>query len=878
MKKNKLVLILSIVVSLMFVIFLVKTTDDLGKVETALSNSPNVEDVTDKIQSKILITSDDLNTEWVKPSFSDESWKPTSIPREWLPSDPQFKEGNFGYYRIFVPKEAIKKLSHLENESVLNLYLVMFSRVDIYVNGSFYGTNKPTNHNESIVDVPIKENQDNLIALKGYIKTGDVGINHRGRIFAGKRAETNEMHLKAYKGVTVVSLIFILCKGSIFLIFTLIFLVVRVEKYFETSLLFSMFVILEDIVTGDYITHLVNLNQMIYLYDVSNIGYISCLGLFLASVIDLKVSQKIKTGAFISLVAIAGLITFDVLSGAKFFSIDAFLKFWNITLMVVLLFFILKMIKLHKTLASILIIAVLMTAWSTFFSGNVGMNLKAFANLLIFFTVAYQTFLLFRRQQNQLIEQEKDVAIGRTAAVLAHDVRKPLDQMSLILNRIIEGQTDEEFLKVAQKDIQYSLNSVNNQISDLMNFSRTAELKLKPISLYGVMANSLKQVMSVASNVSIKIDYDFKTNHLVWGEESRLSSAVTNVLVNAVEAIRDIGKKSSGEIRISVMQNGDQVVLKIGNNGPQIPDQIISDIFKPLYTSGKEKGTGLGLASVSKIMKDHQGDIKVENVKGYVEFTLTFRKADTIEVISENEFKKTSEEYGYKTKETIQTKSQIRMFVLDDDKYVFEYLKDIVSKSNYEIELSTFRSSEEAAKALKNKRFDIHLIDYDLGESETGLDFYNKNLKQLNKCVFLHSSREDVGMPDSNIRPVKKPISLVDLNSILAEADKKRLRILLIDDSKLIGVAWKVFHGTSNIHVCLSPEEGLEYFEKHKNEIDACVVDYHFDNSPLNGGDIIERMKKLKASSEFYLMTSSNEQIDGVVSISKSDYDIRTNS
>jgi signal transduction histidine kinase len=874
MKKNKIVLVLSVVASLLFVIFLIHTTDQLGNVEKTLALSSNVDDVTQKIQTKVLITSKELPEDWIQDSFSDQNWKAVSIPKDWVPKDPEFKEGNFAYYRILVSKDSIAKFSHLKNESVVNLYYVLFSQVDVYVNGKFYETNKPTNYNESIIDVPIIENQDNLIAFKGYIKTGDTGVNHRGAIFAGRKAEINELHRKSYKGQTVFSLIFLTSKGSILLIFTLIFLFVKVEGYFEKSLLFSMFVLLEDVLTGDYITHLVNFNQLVFLYDLIDIGAVTFLFLFLADVVNLKDAKKKVSWLLPVLVLVVAFITTDVLYMSKFFSVDGFLKFWNCMLILTLAYFVPKTFRVDKVLAISLSFAIVLTGWSAFFSSNVGHNLKAFANLLIFITVAYQTFMLFRRQQNQLSEQEKDVAIGKTAAVLAHDVRKPLDQMSLILNRIIEGAADDEFLRVAQRDVQFSLNAVNNQIGDMMNFSRSVDLKLTPISLNSVLLNSLKQVMSIAENVDITLNYDFRATNQILGEESRLASAITNILANAVEAIRDIGQSSVGEVKISTINESNKIILRISNSGPHIPEGILPEIFKPLFTSGKPRGTGLGLASVAKTMRDHKGEIKVKNIKDYVEFSLKFMLAQASESVGTEEFKGKSKYFGYTVQEVKEKKNQIRAFVLDDDKYIFEYLKDLSKKCDYEIELSTFRNIEEAEAALKVKRFDLHLIDYDLGVNENGLDFYNRNLEQLKSVVMLHSGREDVELPDNKINSVVKPISLNQFNLALAAADNQRIRVLLIEDSKLIGIAWKIFHGNSNIKVFSSPVEGIEYFKEHANEFEICVVDYYFDNSKLDGGGVINKIKEIKINIPVLLMTSGESRVFDVPTISKSEYDI----
>ena len=876
MKKNKVVLVLSCIFSLSFLYFVIYTTENLGNVENTLAISPNIQDVTDKIETKIFVTNKEIDSGWSKPDFLDSHWKSIKIPKDWVPKESEFKEGNFTYYRILVPKESISKLSHLHNESVLSLYYVLFSKVDVFVNGVFRSTNKPRNYNESILSIPIDESKDNIIALKGYIKTGDTGINHRGKIFAGKEAELNELHRKSYKGQTVFSLIFILCKGSILFIFTLIFLVMKVERFFEKSLMFGMFVLLEDILTGDYLTHLLNLNQMVYLYNLANIGAIIFLFLFMSDVIQLKYSKKLIGVIVGSLFVTSFLVAFDVLYTSYVFTIDDFLKFWNAIMIVVLLNFIPRVFKEDKILFFALSIAAILTGYSAFFSSNVGHNLKEISGLLIFFMVAYQTFILFRRQQNQLIEQEKDVAIGKTAAILAHDVRRPLDQMSLILNRIMANDVTDEFLKIARQDIEFSITSVNNQISDIMNFSRTKEIDLEPISFYDVLLGSLKQAMSINSNVNIQISYDFKSTKMILGEESRLSSALTNILVNAIEAIRDIGKKDNGTIRINVYEEGNYLVCRIANDGPQIPTHLLEEIFKPLFTNGKSKGTGLGLASVAKIVRDHKGSITSQNIGGMVEFCIKFLIADKKDVFVIEDFKETSREFLYH-EEVVELVKQVslRILLLDDDKYIYEYFKDLAKKTKYEIEFVFVNDYKDAAKVVKSKGFDLYILDYDLGSEQTGLDFYNEYLTGMIANVLLHTGRDEVQVDKNLVQHVKKPISLKDFNKALENAHGNRLRILLVEDSKLIGVAWKMYHGYNNIKVVSSPEQALMVLNECTTLFNVCVLDYYFDNSSMTGLELAGKVTAMDKKLKILLMTSSDVETNEFIKIKKSDYEIR---
>lgn len=878
MKKNKIVLVLASFLSILFLIYIFKMTRDIGRLENSMIESPNIVDVTDQIQTKILVASKEIEKpDWVNAKFNDSSWKKVSIPSYLTVEEKEFKPGNFVYYRILLPQSAFKELSYLKNELSFALQFVQLSKFDIYVNDKLYRTSNPKGPTEFLTILPIDDNKDNTIAIKGYIKDGDSGIYHRSKLMVGKTGELNDLYSESYKSITVISLIYILCKGSILFLFTLIFLVLKVERFFEKSLLYVMFVILEDIMTGDYVTQLLNMNIQVYIYNLANLGINAFLFLFLEDVLGKKYSRQILFSAFAILAVVSYLIAFDILHTSYLFNFDHYLKFWNYVFIIVLLFFIKPILLRERVFAVIVVLALGMTLWSSVFSVNVGFNLKAFANLLIFFGVAYQTFILFRREQEQLLEQEKDVAIGKTAAILAHDVRRPLDQMNLILNKISAGEASREFLQVAKQDVEFAITSVNNQINDIMNFSRTKLVELTPISFYSILGASLQQVLTVKKNVNLTLDYDFKCHQKIQGDESRLASVLTNLIANAVEAIKDIGGKTEGKISLSTYKNKDFLVFKIYNDGPHIPEKILPEIFKPLFTSGKSSGTGLGLASVAKIIHEHGGVVSVENLEqGGVEFKVQLKLSELPDVVSLTSFKSKSSEYSYEVSKVAENSDikALRIFLLDDDKYVFEYFQFLIKNLSYEVELVYAGDIDKAAEVIKSKRFDLYILDYDLGSNQTGQDFYHEKLSFLKNDVVLHTSRDSSMVQKLDLPLYSKPMTLEVLVELANRSFEKRAKILLVEDSKIITLGWKMYHGNHNLVSVSSPEEALAYLST-KPDINICVLDYYYDGCDMNGEELANEIHSLYPQLEIFISTSAELKGNKFRVINKDEFEIR---
>lgn len=882
--KNKIILALTCLFSVLFLFFIFKLSDEIQRKEEILESSPDVTDVTQKIKTLALVTDKDLSPEsWASQTLNEAGWKTVKIPEYQMVQENDFKVGNFGYYRIFVPAEVTMEFAKFKGQLELSPQYVLFKHVEVFVNGRFVRSNSPVTGSQAILNIPIEAGRDNIISIKGTISKGDSGIKHRGKIFLGKASALNELHVSAYKGNYVFPLLFILSKGSVIFVFALIYLLLNVERFFEKSLLFSLCAVGEDVLTGDFLSALLTMNTRVYIYNLLNIGANFFLFMFLADVVGRNPDRKrlYVITAIISVISYA--IAVDILHASYLFSFNNFLQFWNYISAAVILYYLPQVIKRDKVLFLVMVIVLTLNLWNTISGSNAGLNFKMMGNLILFFMVAYQSFALFRREQLdreaktiQLLEQEKDVAIGKTASLLAHDVRRPLEQMKLILDKVTSGEIGAEFINAAKRDVDFSITSVNNQINDIMNYSKTRPVVLNDISFYRVLSGSLKQVMTINKNMNLDIQLNFQAHTKILGDESRLASALTNLVSNAVEAIRDIGKKDSGTIRLSTRLENKKFIFSIFNDGPVIPESMLQDIWRPLFTSGKESGTGLGLSSVLKTVQDHQGEISVKNIgQNGVEFELKLEASLDSDNFRDYEFHQDSRSYTYETKSSPQGHARpIRIFLLDDDAQVHEYFQFLVRNLPFDVDLTFVSHYETARDAIRAKRHDLYILDFDLGGQKTGLDFYQENLSFLKSEVVIHSNR-DLGK-ELLCQHLKKPMTYDELHSLCEKAYERRVKVLLVDDSELTLMAWEMFHGKHNIQVANSPEAALALLQQGDIPVDLCVVDYYYDNSRMTGETLALKIKALQDSLRVVLASNSDLSVAGFQSIDKNHFEVRS--
>jgi len=117
--------------------------------------------------------------------------------------------------------------------------------------------------------------------------------------------------------------------------------------------------------------------------------------------------------------------------------------------------------------------------------------------------------------------------------------------------------------------------------------------------------------------ITVKLDFD-RTLPKICARGSELNQVWTNLIDNAVDAMQ-----GQGELRIRTARELDRLLVEIGDNGPGIPPEVQAHIFEPFFTTkGVGQGTGLGLDTAARIVREHRGEIALESVPGDTRFQI----------------------------------------------------------------------------------------------------------------------------------------------------------------------------------------------------------------------------------------------------------------
>jgi two-component system, NtrC family, sensor kinase len=222
-----------------------------------------------------------------------------------------------------------------------------------------------------------------------------------------------------------------------------------------------------------------------------------------------------------------------------------------------------------------------------------------------------------RQMLARMQRTEKLSAIGKLAAGLAHEINNPLGIIQCYTDLLKTTVTDDQ----ARQDLEIigrHTKQAQTVVQDLLNFARPKQGVRDTCDLNAVVENVVHVFKAKAATKSIQLETRlFRPLPMVKGSIATLEQILTNIWLNAYDAL----PPETGAIRISTSADeaAGEVQLKIADNGPGVPADIMDAIFDPFFTTKEVgQGTGLGLAVAYGLAEELDGRIEVENRGGAV--------------------------------------------------------------------------------------------------------------------------------------------------------------------------------------------------------------------------------------------------------------------
>lgn len=205
-------------------------------------------------------------------------------------------------------------------------------------------------------------------------------------------------------------------------------------------------------------------------------------------------------------------------------------------------------------------------------------------------------------------KQERQAALGEFSAFLATEVREPLASVRAQLEDITrEGILDfdpQTRVESAMRD----LIRVEATLNEILDFAKPLELNRRPCRISEVIDGTLSLVATDLEMNRIAVTKEYEGHPVpVRCDDAKMQQVFLSIIKNALEAMTPGGHL---DIAVSSQKGGRMVQIVISNDGAPIPAEHVSQLFEPYFTT-KRSGTGLGLATVKKIVDEHQGEIAI---------------------------------------------------------------------------------------------------------------------------------------------------------------------------------------------------------------------------------------------------------------------------
>jgi len=232
-----------------------------------------------------------------------------------------------------------------------------------------------------------------------------------------------------------------------------------------------------------------------------------------------------------------------------------------------------------------------------------------------------------RETERRIQQQERLVAVGQLAAGIAHDFNNIMAVISLYAGMMLHTPGLPEKTYARLETVKQQAGRASSLIQQVLDFSRRAVLERGPIDMLIFLKEQSDLLRrTLPENIKIDLTYD-KDEYVVRADPTRIQQAIVNLATNARDAMPEGGQLRIGLDRIHVqdrssaplpeMEIGDWVRVTVADTGTGIPPDVMEHIFDPFFTTKPPgQGTGLGLAQVYGIVKQHDGYIDVSTTVG----------------------------------------------------------------------------------------------------------------------------------------------------------------------------------------------------------------------------------------------------------------------
>jgi PAS domain S-box-containing protein len=217
--------------------------------------------------------------------------------------------------------------------------------------------------------------------------------------------------------------------------------------------------------------------------------------------------------------------------------------------------------------------------------------------------------------RDQLVHADKLAALGKMVSVIAHEINNPIqtvkNSLYLLEDQILPGSSATEYLKMASAEA----NRIADLVAQLRGTYASGSKDMVPVDVLALLLEVHDLLAPELKKRQVEWDQvDGLGPYMVCAVRNKLKQVFINLCLNAMEAM-ETDQERKLTVSLHTNLDGQRMGVDFHNTGPPISEEVLHHIFEPFFTT-KRSGAGLGLSISYDIIRQHQGEIFVENVPG----------------------------------------------------------------------------------------------------------------------------------------------------------------------------------------------------------------------------------------------------------------------
>ena len=215
------------------------------------------------------------------------------------------------------------------------------------------------------------------------------------------------------------------------------------------------------------------------------------------------------------------------------------------------------------------------------------------------------------RAHHEILLTEKLAALGHLSAGMVHEIRNPLNSISLFAQVIRAGLENEPEMQSYSEKIISEVERIDAILVKLLSTSKRSPFQLRTIHIDDVIEKSLQPFLEQMQAQGVTLQkHLLKSTPSILADADELGQVFSNLFSNALFEM-----KQGGNLSVALTHDNKEALVTVTDTGGGIPEDHLNEIFDPFFTT-KERGTGFGLSVVLRIVKTYAGRINVKSEEG----------------------------------------------------------------------------------------------------------------------------------------------------------------------------------------------------------------------------------------------------------------------